>query len=98
MQEMEKPRWKWPMQAWLQAMQARMSSVRPASAFRAMSGSAIMARVMPQRSAWPEAITCSAVCGWLMRPATNTGFDTTDFIALAKGATYAFSTIIGGTM
>jgi hypothetical protein len=38
-------------------------------------------------SAWPEAITCSAVCGWLMRPATNTGFDTTEFIAFAKGAT-----------
>ena len=27
MQEIGNPRWKWPMQAWLQPMQARMSSV-----------------------------------------------------------------------
>ena len=32
MQEIGRPSWKWPMQAWLQPMQARMSSVGPALA------------------------------------------------------------------
>ena len=35
-------------------------------------GSAIMARVMPHRSAAPSARILSASCGWLMRPATST--------------------------
>jgi hypothetical protein len=51
------------MQAWLQAMQARMSSSRPAFAFAGISGSQIIARVMPQKSACPEAIMASASCG-----------------------------------
>ena len=75
------------MQAWLQPMQARMSSARPSRAFFAMSGSQIMARVMPHMSAWPELSTCSAICGWLMRPATNTGMSTLALVAAAKGAT-----------
>ncbi len=41
------------MQAWLQAMQARMSSARPVRALSGISGSAIIARVMPQASASP---------------------------------------------
>jgi hypothetical protein len=75
------------MQAWLQPMQARMSSSFPASAFPAISGSQIIARVMPTMSAWPEAITFSPSCGWLMRPATNTAALIFAFTAAANGAT-----------
>ena len=60
-----------PMQAWLQPMQARMSSWRPARALLAISGSQIMARVMPQASAWPAARMASAICGWLVRPVAS---------------------------
>ena len=75
------------MQAWLQPMQARMSSGRSSRALLAISGSQICARVMPHMSAWPEARICSAICGWLMRPATNTGRFTFAFTVAAKGAT-----------
>ena len=61
------------MQAWLQAMQARTSSLRPASALFGICGSQISARVMPQTSAWPRARMASASWGWLMRPVTNSG-------------------------
>ncbi len=67
-------------------MQARMSSVRPSRALLAISGSVIMARVMPHMSAWPLLSTCSAICGWLIRPATKTGLDTVALIAAASGA------------
>ncbi len=86
------------MQAWLQAMQARMSSSLPAAVLAGISGSQIIARVMPQRSAWPEARTCSAIWGWLMRPATKTGLSTTWRTAAAKGATYAVPIAMGGTI
>ena len=90
--------WKWPMQAWLQATQARISSSRPAFALLGRSGSQISARVMPQASACPDANARSASCGWLMRPPTSTGTDTTRLTAAANGTVYAFSTVIGGTM
>ncbi|MCY1455422.1 hypothetical protein D9M71_725570 [compost metagenome] len=61
------------MQAWLQAMQARTSSLRPAAALFGISGSQISARVMPQTSAWPRAMMMSASWGWLIRPVTNSG-------------------------
>ena len=35
---------------------------------------------------WPEAITVSAICGWLMRPATKTGLDSLARIGAARGA------------
>ena len=75
------------MQAWLQPMQARMSSMRPARALLAISGSEIIARVMPHMSAWPGGEHCSAICGWLMRPATNTGKPTARRRVPAFGAT-----------
>ncbi len=61
------------MQAWLQPMQARMSSSRPAAVLAGSSGSQISARVMTHASAWPAARIASASCGWLIRPATKTG-------------------------
>ena len=75
------------MQAWLQAMQARISSMRPSRALLGISGSEIIARVMPHMSAWPAASTPSAICGWLMRPATNTGKPTAVRKVPAFGAT-----------
>ncbi len=48
------------MQAWLQPMQARMSSVRPSAALAGSSGSQISARVMTHMSAWPAARIISA--------------------------------------
>ncbi len=53
---------------------------------------------MTQASAWPSSRTRSASCGWLIRPATMTGTDTTPFARAASGAVYAFGTVIGGTM
>ena len=75
------------MQPWLQPMQARISSSLPARALAGMSGSEISARVMPQTSAWPDAMMRSASCGWLMRPATKTGRPVAARIAPAFGAT-----------
>ncbi|MCY1436055.1 hypothetical protein D9M71_521700 [compost metagenome] len=86
MQEIGRPRWKWPMHAWLQAMQARTSSWRPEPALFGISGSAISARVMPHTSAWPRATICSASCGWLMRPVTNSGISRRDLKLPAVGA------------
>ena len=75
------------MQAWLQAMQARMSSTRPPRALAGMSGSQIMARVMPHHVGLRRWRGCfSASCGWLMRPVTMTGSPSPAFTAAAKGA------------
>ncbi len=90
--------WKWPMQAWLHAMQARMSSSRPALALAGISGSAIIARVMPTMSAAPLARMRSASCGWLIRPATNTGVVTRALMAADSGTVFPGATIIGGAM
>src|SRR5262249_33843334 len=98
MQEMESPSWAWPMQAWLQAMQARMSSLRPALALFGISGSQIKARVMPQISAAPAARIRSASWGWLMRPATKTGLPIACFSVAAKGARYPLAKLMGGTI
>ena len=68
-------------------MQARISSLRPAFALLAISGSQIIALVMPHMSAAPDARTCSATCGWLMRPATKTALPVICFTFWAKGAT-----------
>ena len=73
------------MQAWLQPMQVRMSSGRPSRIFRTKSSSAIIARTVPTMSASPSATICSIRAGWVMRPATSTGFDTTFFTAAAPG-------------
>ena len=62
-----------PKQPWLQAMQARISSVRPSRALIASSGSAIWARTMPIMSACPSASTFSARAGSLMRPGGEDG-------------------------
>jgi hypothetical protein len=59
-------RWKWPMHAWLQAMQARTLGAAAVGLVR-HCGSQISARVMPQTSAWPRAMISSASWGWLMR-------------------------------
>ena len=72
MHEIGTPCWKWPMQAWLQPMQARISSTRSAEDLFAISGSQIIARVMIAMSVRPSAIAVSASWGWLMRPATMT--------------------------
>ncbi|MNE17661.1 hypothetical protein D3C80_1106500 [compost metagenome] len=98
MQEIGKPLWKWPMQAWLQAMQARTSSTWPPSVLFGICGSQIRARVMPQTSAWPRAMISSASWGWLMRPVTNTGTARPALKVLASLARYAASTAIGGTI
>ena len=74
------------MHAWLQPMQARISSVRPSAAFIGSSGSQIRARVITQASACPSSRTRSASCGWLIRPATMTGTETTAFACAASGA------------
>ena len=87
MQEIGNPRWKWPMQAWLQPMQARMSSVCPAFASPGISGSQIIALVITQASACPAAMICSASCGWLIRPATRTGTVTAARSFADSGAT-----------
>ena len=75
------------MHAWLQPMQARISSARPCSALVGISGSQISARVMTTMSACSFASTCSASCGWLIRPATITGTLTTFLTFCAMGAT-----------
>ncbi len=75
------------MQAWLQPMQARMSSVCPACASAGMSGSQISALVITHASAWPAAMMCSASCGWLIRPATRTGTSTAARSFAGSGAT-----------
>ncbi|MNE36723.1 hypothetical protein D3C80_1305450 [compost metagenome] len=98
MQEIGRPRWKWPMQAWLQAMHARTSSAWPLSVLLGISGSQISARVMPQTSAWPRARISSASCGWLMRPVTNSGIDRLALKVPASRARYAASMAIGGTI
>jgi len=98
MQEIGKPAWKWPMQAWLQPMQARISSARPVAALIGRSGSQMSARVIATASACPAAMMCSASCGWFTRPATMTGTRTTCFVAAASGAVYAFAIAIDGTM
>ena len=74
------------MQAWLQPMQALMSSRRPASVLAGSSGSQISARVITHASACPASRIASASCGWLIRPATNTGTETTAFARAARGA------------
>ena len=74
------------MQAWLQPMQARMSSRRPRAALAGSSGSQMSARVMTHRSAWPAARIASASWGWLIRPATMTGTRTTCLTRAANGA------------
>ena len=84
------------MHAWLQPMQARISSASPCSALAGSSGSQISARVMPTMSAWPLASTCSPSCGWLMRPATMTGTLTACLTCSDNGATYAGAKLIGG--
>ena len=86
MQEMATPLCECPIQAWLQAMQARMSSKRSSRAFSGMAGSEIIARVMPQRSASPDARMPSAICGWLMRPVAITGNPEASFTLRARGA------------
>ena len=86
MHEIGKPAWKWPMQAWLHPMQARMSSIRPAAVLAGSSGSQISARVMTHASAWPAARIASASWGWLIRPATRTGTRTAAFARAARGA------------
>jgi hypothetical protein len=55
-------------------------------AFFGISGSAIMARVMPTMSHMPEASTRSACSGVLTRPARITGTFTTDRVAAASSA------------
>ena len=55
-------------------------------AFLGISGSAIMARVMPTRSHTPEASTRSACSGVLTRPARITGTFTTERVAAASSA------------
>ena len=75
------------MHAWLQPMQARISSASPCSALAGISGSQINARVMTTMSACPLASTCSPSCGWLMRPATMTGTLTTALTFSDIGAT-----------
>ncbi len=67
------------MHAWLQAMQARMSSRRPASASAGMLGSQMSALFMMTASAKPSAMMRSASCGWFTRPAANTGTETRSF-------------------
>jgi hypothetical protein len=98
MHEMGNPAWKCPMQAWLQPMQARMSSSRPCAVLAGSSGSQIRARVMTQRSACPAARMASASCGWLIRPATITGTRIAALARAASGAVYAFGMGVGGTM
>ena len=98
MQETPSPRCMRSMQAWLQAMQMRTSCSRPSAALAGISGSQIIARVMPTMSACPEAMTCSAVGAWLMRPTAMTGWVTCCLSAAAKGAVSAVSVPIGGTM
>ena len=86
------------MHAWLQPMQARMSSRRPCAALAGSSGSQIRARVMTHMSAWPAARIASASCGWLIRPATMTGTRTTRLDPSRSGAVYPFAMGLGGTM
>src|SRR3989441_517400 len=57
-----------PMQPSLAPTQVRMSSSRPSIAFFGISGSAIIARVMPTRSHTPEASTVSACSGAARSP------------------------------
>ncbi len=86
------------MHAWLQPMQARMSSSRPAAVLAGSSGSQIRARVITQASACPASRIASASWGWLIRPATKTGTRTTDFARAARGAVYPLGQGVGGTM
>ena len=74
------------MQPSLAPTHVRMSSSRPSIAFRGISGSAIMARVMPTRSHAPAASTDSACSGVLTRPARITGTRTTARVAAASSA------------
>ncbi len=56
------------------------------------------ARVMPHKSACPEAIIFSAAWGWLMRPATMTGMLSFCLKRMDAGARYACFRVIGGAM
>lgn len=86
MHEIGYPSWKWPIQAWLHPMQARISSVRSSAALTGSSGSQIRALVIAQAPACPPAMICSASWGWLIRPATMTGTPTTARTLVASGA------------
>jgi hypothetical protein len=98
MHEIGNPAWKCPMQAWLQPMQARISSSRPCAVLAGSSGSQISARVITVMSACPAARIASASCGWLIRPATITGTRTTALARAASGAVYPFGMGDGGTI
>ena len=92
------PPGRWPMHAWLQAMQARISSARPSAALVANSGSAMKARAMAITSASPSVSARSASWGWLMRPQARTGTDTASRIARAAGSAAPVGVNMVGTM
>src|ERR1017187_6480569 len=86
------------MQAWLQPMHARIVASAPDLALAGISGSQISARVITVASASPRRRISSASCGWLIRPATMTGTETTGLTRAASGAVYPAGYAIDGTM
>ena len=61
------------MQPWLQPMHGMTSSSAPATAFASRSGSAIIARVIPTRSASPAATSASAASRSAIRDVAMSG-------------------------
>ncbi len=86
------------MHAWLQPMQARMSSRRPSAALAGSSGSQMSARVMIVMSQAPAASAFSASCGWLKRAARKIGTLTVARTRAACGRMYPVAIGDGGTM
>ena len=75
-----------------------ISSNLPVSALRGISGSEIIALVMPHMSADPSINALSASWGVLMRPATKTGLSETSLMACESGNVYPGSKRIEGTI
>ena len=87
------------MQPWLQPMQWRISSSRPAAAFPTRSGSAIIARVIPITSACPSASRRSASASSTTRVVAIIGRPgSTERTAPAGSAIALRSTGGGGTI
>ena len=63
----------WSRQAWLQAMQVLMRSLRPSRAFATHCGSASSGRAIDTMSTWPPARMRSATSGMLMRLVATSG-------------------------
>jgi hypothetical protein len=77
-----------PTHSWLQLRHRRISSVAPARALAAKSGSAIWPRTTPTRSQCPSASARSACNGSLNRPTPTTGRSTALRNALGMNSAY----------